>query len=277
MSFSQARLGSVNVGDKQPVAIMGIINLDPHSFYQNSYYASSKEVMSAVDRMVDENVDMLDVGGVSTAPGSPIPPVEVEKKRIVGIIQSIVKKWDIPVSIDTYRAPVAQVALEKGATIVNDVSGLKFDPNMANIIQDAGASCVLMATKNRPGDRTTSTQVISALRRSIHIAQTAGIPSNLIVVDPGLGFGKPFQNDLELIRNLKKIRILKRPILLGVSRKSFIGKVLSYPFPQDRLFGTLAAVTIAILEGAHVIRTHDVRATSDCAKMVTAFSSNSRM
>lgn len=277
MSFSQARLGSVNVGDKQPVAIMGIINLDPHSFYQNSYYASSKEVMSAVDRMVDEDVDMLDVGGVSTAPGSPIPPVEVEKKRIVGIIQSIVKKWDVPVSIDTYRASVAQVALEEGATIVNDVSGLKFDPNMANIIQDAGASCVLMATKNRPGDRTTSTQVISALRRSLHIAQTAGIPSNLIVVDPGLGFGKPFQNDLVLIRNLKKIRILKRPILLGVSRKSFIGKVLSYPSPQDRLFGTLAAVTIAILEGAHVIRTHDVRATSDCAKIVTAFSSNSRM
>ena len=277
MSSSQARLGSVSVGDNKPVAIMGIINLDPHSFYQNSYYASSKEVLSAVERMVDENVDMLDIGGVSTAPGSPIPPIEIEKKRVIGIIQSITKNWDVPVSIDTYRASVAQVALKKGATIVNDVSGLKFDPNMAKIIQDAGASCVLMATKNRPGDRTTSTQVISALRRSLHIAQTAGIPSNLIVVDPGLGFGKPFQNDLELIRDLRKIRILKRPILLGVSRKSFIGKVLGYPSPQERLFGTLAAVTIAILEGAHVIRAHDIRATSDCAKMVTAFSSNLRM
>ncbi len=277
MSSSQAWLGSVNVGDNQPVAIMGIINLDPHSFYQNSYYASSKEVLSAVERMIDENVDMLDVGGVSTAPGSPMPPVEIEKKRVVRVIHSIVKNWDVPVSIDTYRASVAQVALEKGATIVNDVSGLKFDPNMAKIIQDAGASCVLMATKNRPGDRATSTQVISALRRSLHIAQTAEIPSNRIVVDPGLGFGKLFQNDLELIRNLRKIRILKRPILLGVSRKSFIGKVLGYPSPQDRLFGTLAAVSIAILEGAHVIRAHDVRATKDCAKMVTAISSNSRM
>ncbi|MFX0077831.1 MAG: dihydropteroate synthase [Candidatus Hermodarchaeota archaeon] len=277
MSSFQARLGSVSVGDNQPVAIMGIINLDPHSFYQNSYYTSSKEALSAVERMVAENVDMLDIGGLSTAPGSPIPPVEIEKKRVVGVIQSIVKNWDVPVSIDTYRAPVAQVALEKGATIVNDVSGLKFDPNMGKTIQDAGASCVLMATKNRPGDRTTSTQVISALRRSLHFSQTAGIPSNLIVVDPGLGFGKPFQNDLDLIRNLRKIRILERPILLGVSRKSFIGKILDYPSPQDRLFGTLAAVTIAILKGAHVIRAHDVRATKDCAKMATAIVSNSRM
>ncbi len=277
MSSSQAQLGSVSVGDNKPVAIMGIINLDPHSFYQNSYYASSKEVQSAVERMVDESVDILDIGGVSTAPGSPVPPVEIEKKRVVGVIQSIAKNWDVPVSIDTYRASVAQDALKKGATIVNDVSGLKFDPHMAKIIQNSGASCVLMATKNRLGDRTTSTQVLSALRRSLHIAQTAEIPSDLIVVDPGLGFGKPFQNDLELIRNLRKIRILKRPILLGVSRKSFIGKVLGYTSPQDRLFGTLAAVTIAILEGAHVIRTHDVRATNDCAKMVTAISGNSRV
>ncbi|MFX1300498.1 MAG: dihydropteroate synthase [Promethearchaeota archaeon] len=277
MNSSQARLGSVSVGDNRPVAVMGIINLDPHSFYQNSYYTSSKEVLSAVEIMIAENVDMLDIGGVSTAPGSPIPPVEIEKKRVVGVIQSIVKNWDVPVSIDTSRAPVAQVALEKGATIVNDVSGLKFDPNMAKTIQDAGASCVLMATKNRPGDRTSSTQVISALRRSLYITQTAGIPSNRIVVDPGIGFGKPFQNDLDLIRNLRKIRILRRPILLGVSRKSFIGKILDYPSPQDRLFGTLAAVTIAILEGAHVIRAHDVRATKDCAKMATAISSNSRM
>jgi dihydropteroate synthase len=277
MSSYQARLGSVSVGDNQPVAVMGIINLDPNSFYQNSYYASSKEVLSAVERMVEEKVDILDIGGVSTAPGSPTPTVETETKRVVGVIKSIVKNWDVPVSIDTHRATVAQAALEKGATIVNDVSGLKFDPSMANTIQDSGASCVLMATKNRPGDRTTSTQVTSALRRSLHIAQTAEIPSNLIVVDPGLGFGKPFQNDLELIRDLRKIRILKRPILLGVSRKSFIGKILGYPSPQNRLFGTLAAVTIAILEGAHVIRAHDVRATNDCAKMVSAISNDSRM
>jgi dihydropteroate synthase len=277
MSSSQARLGSVSVGDNQPIAIMGIINLDPNSFYQNSYYASSKEVLSAVERMVEENVDLLDIGGVSTAPGSPIPPVETETKRIAGVIKSIVKNWDVPVSIDTYRAKVASVALEEGATIVNDVSGLKFDPNMAKIIQDYGASCVLMATKNRLGDRTTSTQVISALRRSLHFAQTAEIPSNLIVVDPGIGFGKLSQNDLKLIGDLKKLRILKRPILVSVSRKSFIGKVLGYPSPQNRLFGTLAAVAIAVLEGAHIIRAHDVRATKDCAKMVTAISNNLRM
>ena len=277
MSSTQARLGSVSVGDNQPVAIMGIINMDPNSFYQNSYYATLKEVLSAVEGMVEENVDMVDIGGVSTAPGSPIPPLEIETKRVVEVIKSIVKNWDVPVSIDTYRAKVASVALEKGAIIVNDVSGLKFDPSMAQIIQDFGASCVLMATKNRFGDRITSTQVISALRRSLSIAHTAEIPSNQIVVDPGLGFGKPFKNDLELIRDLKKLRILKKPILLSVSRKSFIGKVLGYPSPQHRLYGTLAAVAIAVLEGAHVIRAHDVRATKDCAKMVTAISNKARM
>jgi dihydropteroate synthase len=276
MASHQARLGSVNVGDNKPVAVMGIINLDPNSFYEKSYYTSPKAVLSAVERMVEEKVAVVDVGGVSTAPGSPQASVKTETKRVIEAIQVIVKNWDIPVSIDTHRATVAKVALEKGATIVNDVSGLKFDPNMARTIQKANASCVLMATKHRPGDRTTVTQTITALRKSIQIAHEAEIPSNHIVVDPGLGFGKPFQNDLVLIRNLNRLRILKRPILVGVSRKSFIGKILDYPSPQDRLFGTLAAVTYSILEGAHVIRAHDIRETYDCAKVATAISDQLR-
>lgn len=274
MGAYQARLNTVTVGDHEPVAIMGVINLDPHSFYQGSYYRSLKKTVSAVTMMIEDGVDIIDIGGVSTAPGSQPISIEEEKKRVLEPIKQIVKDWDVSVSIDTQDAQVAQAALTMGASIVNDVSGLKSDPNMAKIIQDAGASCVLMASDKQPGDRHKIPQIISALQQSLEIAQAANISRKQIVVDPGLGFGKPFECDLGIIRHLRKLRMLKRPILLGVSRKNFIGKVLDYPSPQNRLYGTLAAVVISILEGAHVIRAHDIRATSDCIKMVSSFQNN---
>jgi len=270
----QAQLGPVTVGDHEDVAVMGIINLDPYSFYQPSYFASSKEALSAAKMMIEEGADIIDVGGVSTAPGSPEVSVDTEKRRVGKIIQQIAQNWDIPISIDTQRTQVVQTAVRYGATIVNDVSGLKYDPDMAKTIQDSGVSCVLMAAGNRPGDRATLHEIISALEDSLQIALTAGIPSNHIVVDPGIGFGKPFKCDLEILRNLRRVRVLEQPILLGVSRKHFIGEVLGYSSPHDRLYGTLAALTIALQEGVHVIRTHDILATQDCVKMVNALLSN---
>jgi len=265
-----ARLGVLRVGDQERVAIMGILNLDPHSFYSGSSFATANEAFTVAAKMVEEQVDLIDIGGASTAPGAPTVSTDVEKQRIKQLIRRVTNEFNVPVSIDTQRASVAQEALACGATIVNDVSGLKSDTDMAQVIQDAGASCILMATNQRPGDCHSIPQILSALRESLQLATTANIPPNHIVIDPGIGFGKPVECDIQLIRNLSILRELERPILLGVSRKNFIGKVLGYPLPEDRLYGSLAATTVALLEKIHVIRTHDVIATNDCVRMVRA-------
>ena len=265
-----ARLGVLRVGDQERVAIMGILNLDPHSFYSGSSFATANEAFTVAAKMVEEQVDLIDIGGASTAPGAPTVSTDVEKQRIRQLIRRVTNEFNVPVSIDTQRASVAQEALACGATIVNDVSGLKSDTDMAQVIQDAGASCILMATNQRPGDCHSIPQILSALRESLQLATTANIPPNHIVIDPGIGFGKPVECDIQLIRNLSILRELERPILLGVSRKNFIGKVLGYPLPEDRLYGSLAATTVALLEKIHVIRTHDVIATNDCVRMVRA-------
>jgi dihydropteroate synthase len=274
MGLCQAQLGRVTVGDCKAVAVMGIINLDPHSFYQSSYFASLKEALSAAEMMIEEGVDIIDIGGISTAPGSPDVSVETEKRRVATIIRQIAENWEVPISIDTQRVPVVQIAIRNGATIVNDVSGLKNDPDMAKTIQDSGVSCVLMAARNRPGDRETLPEIIEALQESLQIALSEGIPSNHIVVDPGIGFGKPFEYDLEILRNLEQLRALEQPILLGVSRKHFIGEVLGYSSPRDRLYGTLVTLAIALQKGVDVVRAHDIRATRDCVKMVNALQSS---
>lgn len=276
MASFKAQLGSVKVGDNEPVAVMGIINLDPHSFYRSSSYDTIEEAVSAIEIMIAEEVDIIDVGGASTAPGAPAVSVEKEKSRVIPLIKIISRDWDIPISIDTQHASVAEVALANGVTIVNDVSGLKSDINMVKVIQDTGASCVIMATRNQPGDCSTIPEIIMALQQSTQIALKGGVSKNRIVVDPGIGFGKPYESDLKILYDLRKIRVLRQPILLGVSRKNFIGKVLNYSSPQDRLYGTLAATSIGLMKGIHVIRTHDIRATLDCVKLVRALLSAQR-
>lgn len=270
----RSRLGNVIVGDNYPVAVMGVINLDPQSFYQKSYYPSVQEAMLAAERMIEEGVDIIDIGGISTAPGTSSVSLKEETKRVQSVVKRISQNWNIPVSIDTQRSQVAKIALSKGATIVNDVSGLKYDSSMVTIIKEAGASCVIMAAGSMPGDQKTIPEIISALQTSLRIAETNEISKDLIVVDPGLGFGKPVECDLQIIRNLKAFRILNKPILLGVSRKNFIGQVLGYESVANRLYGTLASATVSILEGIHILRTHDIRANKDCIKMVAALQSS---
>jgi len=265
-----ARLGSLGVGDDERVAVMGVLNLDPHSFYSGSSFASADEALLVVTKMIEDNADVIDVGGASTAPGAPAVSVAGEKKRTIRLIRMLAAEFGVPISIDTQRASVAKEALSVGATIVNDVSGLKHDADMAKVIQDAGASCVVMATNLRPGDCRTINEIKSALRESLQLAAVANIPLEHIVVDPGIGFGKPVECDLQIIKNLSVFRELGRPVLLGVSRKNFIGKVLGYPLPENRLYGSLAVTTVAVLEKIQVIRTHDVGATSDCVSMMQA-------
>ena len=269
-----AQLSNIPLGNNYPVAVMGVINLDPQSFYQASYFGTPQQAVTAAEKMIDDGVDIIDIGGVSTAPGSSVISAEEEIRRVQTVIKQIAQNWDFPISIDTHRAKVAQIALSNGATIVNDVYGLKFDSAMATIIKDTGASCVLMATESRPGDQSTLSEIISSLQASLRIAQNNEIPHNKIVIDPGVGFGKPVNCDLDILRNLEALRVLNQPILLGVSRKHFIGQVLGYEIPSDRLYGTLAVSTFAILKGVNILRTHDVRATKDCIRIVAALQSS---
>lgn len=270
MSSPRAKLGSVWVGDDFPVSIMGIVNRDPQSFYSKSYARSSNQAMKMVDRMLEEGASFIDIGGQSTAPGTSYVSTRVEETRVIPLISQICKEWDVPISVDTQNSEVAQKALDAGATIVNDVSGLNFDSEMAQVISDAGASCILMASKHAPGDITTIPLILSALKRSLEIANHHQIPLNHIVLDPGIGFGKPVESDLDILSYLYKFRTLGRPLLIGISRKSFIGKILGYANPKDRLAGSLVAVTIAILHGVHVIRTHDVQEVNDCVRFLQA-------
>jgi dihydropteroate synthase len=253
---------------------MGIINRDPNSFFRESYYHTQRLAIAAAEQMQTEHVDVMDVGGASTAPGAPPVSADVECKRVTGLIKELVLRWDTPISIDTQRSRVASEALRYGACIVNDVSGLKSDPQLAKTIGNAGASVVLMACTHQPGDCHDISTICDALRASMRIASSAGIPAEQIVVDPGIGFGKPVSSDLGILRHLRKLRVLRRPILVSPSRKAFIGRVLGYPSPDSRLAGTLAAVTFAILQGANVIRSHDVRETRDCIGIVNAIQSN---
>lgn len=273
MSFIRAQLGNVIVGDSIPIAIMGVVNRDPQSFFHGSYFRTQKRALDVVKQMIEDGVKIIDVGGASTAPGTIPVSAETEEKRVISLVKGISDSWDIPISIDTQRSVVARKALTFGASIVNDVSGLKSDADMAEEIRDAGASCILMACNQLPGDCRIMKKINGALQKSLKIALNAGIQLDHIVVDPGIGFGKPAECDLFILRDLQMLRKLGRPTLVGVSRKTFIGKILGYSSPDDRLSGTLAAVTVAALNGAHIIRAHDVRETSDCIKLVDALKS----
>jgi dihydropteroate synthase len=269
----QARLGNIHVGDNFPVAVMGIINLDPQSFFPASYVSSPKQAVSVASKMIEDGVDIIDIGGASTAPGTSPVSVSDELNRIKPVVTQITHNWDTPVSIDTQHAPVADFAISKGASIVNDVSGLRADSSMVTIIKETEASCIIMTYGSKPGDQRKIPDIISNLQESLSIAFANGISQNQLVIDPGIGFGKPVDCDLEIIQNLKAFRVLNQPILLGISRKNVIGQILGYNSPADRLYGSLGATTVALLNGAHILRTHDVRASKDCIKMVAAIQS----
>jgi dihydropteroate synthase len=267
---TRAQLGKLTVGDGTRVAVIGIVNRDPNTFFRGSYRRTLKRAISFVSEMVGEGADIIDVGGASTAPGATQISAKRELKRVAPLIKEISQHWDVMVSVDTQSSLVADAALRYGATIVNDVSGLKTDSAMAATISDSGASCIVMAQNRQPGDCKTMTEIQDALEKSLQIASSAGISQEKIVVDPGIGFGKPTLKDLAILQNLQGLRELGHPILIGVSRKAFIGHILGYPSPSQRLAGTLAAVSVAVLNGAHVIRTHDVRESKDCIKVIEA-------
>ncbi|MHB0937636.1 MAG: dihydropteroate synthase [Armatimonadota bacterium] len=257
--------------------VMGIVNVTPDSFSGDGLGGSVQAAVRRAERMVADGADILDVGGESTRPGAEEVPLEEELRRVVPVIAALAERFPVPISVDTYKSAVAHEALQAGATIVNDISGLRFDPEMAAVVAAAGAAVVVMHIQGTP--RTMQqhphyddlmTEVCDYLQESTALAEAAGIPRAQVVLDPGFGFGKTVEHNLELLRRLRELTSYGQPILMGTSRKSTIGKVLGDLPPEERLEGTAATVAIAIHNGADIVRVHDVKEMARVAKMTDA-------
>jgi len=271
------KLGNVGVGGSNPVRIMGILNASPESFYKKSISTTRQRIVNAVHRMEDEGADFIDVGGMSTAPYlSTMVSEKTEANRIVNAIKIIQRTTNLPISVDTCRAAVAKEALELGVDIVNDVTGLKYDPDMLKIIERYHPSLILCAYSKKiiTGNQLLKTKQL--FKKSLEMAKSAKIPRTKIVLDPAIGFfrkkGKNsfftkinsdwVKRDLLILENLRSIK-LNMPLLVSVSNKSFIGKILKKENPSDRLAGSLAAEVVCVLNGANIIRTHNVAKTKE--------------
>jgi dihydropteroate synthase len=259
----QFRFGPVTYDLSLRTHIMGVLNVTPDSFSDGGKFYTLESALARAREMLDQGADFLDVGGESTRPGSEPLPMEEELRRVVPVIDRLAKEVSVPISIDTYKAKIAEAALNAGAVIVNDISGSTFDPEMLQVVARHHASLVIMHMKGTPRTMQVDphyenvvTEIAEFLHNQAAKARETGVGQ--IIVDPGIGFGKNLEHNLELIRRLGAFTDLGYPLLVGPSRKSFIGTLSSLPVDQ-RLEGTAAAVTACILNGANIIRVHDVK------------------
>ena len=249
--------------------VMGIINVTPDSFSGDGLGYDAEAALEQALRFQDEGADIIDVGGESTRPGSTPVTVEEEKRRVIPVVRLLASRLDVPVSVDTYKREVAREALASGAAVINDVWGLKRDPALADLAAREGAPIVLMHNQQGLDYSDLVPEVLASLRSSLRQALEAGVPSENVVLDPGLGFGKRPEHNLELLRRLAELKALGLPLLVGTSRKSTIGLVLDLPV-EERLEGTAATVALAIANGADIVRVHDVKAMTRVARMSDA-------
>ena len=269
-------LRSRDIDLEQKVVVMGILNVTPDSFYDGGRYTGEDEALARVEEMIGEGADIIDVGGESVRPGVDPIGLNEELGRVIPVIEKIKKQFSIPICVDTYKAEVARQAIEEGAEMVNDISALRFDPDLRKIVAGYGVPVVLMHIKGTPKNMQDNPrydslmeEIISYLDSSIKLAEEAGADGRGIIVDPGIGFGKTTAHNLEILRRLEELASLGKPILVGLSRKSFIGNVLGLP-QEERLEGGLAATCMAVCRGARLVRTHDVSPTRRAVDMVQA-------
>ena len=257
--------------------VMGIVNATPDSFSDGGLFLDAGAAIAQALLLADEGADLVDVGGESTRPGAAPVPDDEELGRVVPVIAALrARAFPLPISIDTRKAAVARAALDAGADLVNDVSGLA-DPSLARVVAEAGAPIVLMHSRGTPEDMQRRAvygdvvqEVAAELEQALDRAAAAGIPRERTILDPGLGFAKTAEHNLVLLARLGELRALGRPILVGPSRKSFIGRIAGSAAPGDRLPGTLAAVTAAVVAGAELVRVHDVAAARQAALVAAA-------
>jgi dihydropteroate synthase len=286
-------IGSRSLALGKRTLVMGVLNVTPDSFSDGGQFLDPEKALEHVLRMLDEGADIIDIGGESTRPGARVNPAgsskapepakpvteKEERERVIPVITKLKQKRpDIVISIDTYKATVARAAIEAGAEIVNDISAFRWDPVMAKTVAELKCGAVLMHMRGRPEEWRKLPPVADIvvlakreLRDWADAATMAGVKRERIAVDPGFGFGKNFEDNYPLLRRLDEFHQLRYPLLAGLSRKSFIGRMLKRDGKDaaipERLYGTVAAETVAILKGVHIIRTHDVRACVDAARI----------
>lgn len=270
-----------NYNLKDKILIMGILNLTPDSFYDGGKFRDVKEAVDYAIKMAEEGADIIDIGGESTRPGSEPVSLKEELKRVLPVLKELKKKIKVPISIDTYKSEVARICLSEGCEIVNDISGLNFDKKMAEIIAFYNAYCVIMHIKGKPKTmqkrvyyKDVIKEIYDYLKERVSYAISKGIKREKIIIDPGIGFGKLLEHNLEIIRRLEEFKSLNLPILVGHSRKSFIGKILNYNEPEKRLFGSIGCAVLLALKGANILRVHDVKETKEAIKVYEAIMTN---
>ncbi|MCJ7646451.1 dihydropteroate synthase [bacterium] len=258
------------------VLVMGILNVTPDSFYDGAKYNNPKQAVERALQMAEEGVDIIDIGGESSRPGANSVEEKEELERVIPVIKKLASRIKVPISIDTYKAGVAKKAIDAGASMVNDISALRMDEKMANIVRSSGVPVCLMHMQGTPRKmqrnpryKDVVSEIFAFLKERIDFCEQAGIDIEKTIVDPGIGFGKTVLHNLEILKNLDQFKSLGRPIMVGVSRKSFIGKVLQLE-PEERLEGSLASAIWCMMKGASILRVHDVKETKRAVKIVEA-------
>ncbi|MBW1781568.1 MAG: dihydropteroate synthase [Deltaproteobacteria bacterium] len=260
----------------QRTHVMGVLNVTPDSFSDGGRYFETDKAVEHGLQMARDGADIIDIGGESTRPYSEAVSVAEEMDRVIPVIEALRKEIATPISIDTCKARVAQAALKAGASIINDISALRFDPEMTQTAAQAGVPVILMHMKGTPGDMQKNPvydnliqELLDFLQDAIDRCEAAGIPRDLTVVDPGIGFGKTFDHNLNIIRDLSRFQGLKRPVLIGPSNKAFIGHILKRE-PDERDTGSMAAVAAGVMNGAHMVRVHHVKKAVETVKIIDA-------
>ena len=270
---------SLTLGKK--TLIMGVLNVTPDSFSDGGLFFSREKAVEQALAMEADGADIIDIGGESTRPYAEKVSLEQELERVIPVIEDLCRTVRIPISIDTYKAKLAESAINAGASIINDISALRFDPGMASVAKKSGVPLILMHMKGTPGDMQNKPvysdlmgEIKAFFSEAVENAESKGIARDMLILDPGIGFGKSFDHNLRIIRDLKELEDLGLPLLLGSSRKAFIGSILDKS-PEERDTGTMAAVAAGIMNGAHIARVHNVRMAVETVKVMDAIMAGS--
>jgi dihydropteroate synthase len=265
---------SLEIGKR--TLVMGIVNVTPDSFSDGGRFFHAEKAIEHAKRLAREGADIIDIGGESTRPGSDSVTLEEEMRRVIPVIEGISGEVNVPISIDTFKSEVAKIALDKGVSMINDISALRFDPKVADVAVKYDAPIVLMHMKGTPKNMQLNPTYISLmdeikefLGERVEFAVSKGMTKDSVIIDPGIGFGKTIEHNYDIIRKLSELKELRLPILIGTSRKSFIGNTLGLDVDQ-RLEGTLATITMCVMNGADIIRAHDVKEAVRVVRMTDA-------
>ncbi len=246
--------------------VMGILNVTPDSFSDGGKWNNLDAALKHTEEMIAEGCDILDIGGESTRPGYTLLSDEEEISRVIPVIEAVKARFDIPISLDTYKSQVAKAGIAAGADLINDIWGCKYDPAMAGVMAESGAACCLMHNRKEPVYDNYLEDVLSDLRECVRLAKEAGVTDDRIILDPGIGFGKTYEHNLELMNHVEILKSLGYPVLLGTSRKSMIGLTLNLP-ATERVEGTLVTTVMGVMKGCGIVRVHDVKANKRAIAM----------